>query len=176
MENATQILTNEHKDILKVTRALSNECDEIESGKAIDRDFFFKAVDFIKNYADKFHHAKEEDILFVELCRDEAQMHCNPTQQMIHEHDLGRSFVRGLEEGLRQDNKTKIIENSRNYSQLIQEHIFKEDNILYPMADEALNQKSKKSILEKFKKAESKFSKGSKEKYSSIAEEFEKRK
>ena len=81
-----------------------------------------------------------------------------------------------MEEGLRQDNKTKIIENSRNYSQLIQEHIFKEDNILYPMADEALNQKSKKSILEKFKKAESKFSKGSKEKYSSIAEEFEKRK
>ena len=41
---------------------LSEECDSLEE-KAIDRDFFERVIDFIRNYADRFHHAKEEDIL-----------------------------------------------------------------------------------------------------------------
>ena len=51
------------------------------------------------------------------------------------------------------------------------DHIYKEDNILYPMADEALNEKTQKSMLEKFKKLEK-----NKEKYLSVLKYFEKRK
>ena len=54
------------------------------------------------------------------------------------------------------------------------DHIYKEDNILYPMADEALNQQVQKSMLDKFKQAEhKKFSKGTKEMYLGVAKEFE---
>lgn len=148
----TKILSDEHKNILKVIEALNKECDLLESGKELDKDFFNKAIDFIRNYADKFHHAKEEEILFKELCKDTVEMHCNPTQQMLHEHDLGRNFVKEMEQGLNENNKEKVIENARGYAQLLQEHIYKEDNILYPMADEALNKNMQKSILEKFKK------------------------
>ena len=58
----TTILSEEHKHILSVIDALSKERKNLESGKELDKDFFSKAIDFIKNYADKFHHAKEEDI------------------------------------------------------------------------------------------------------------------
>lgn len=174
MENPTKILSDEHKHILKVINALIKECDALESGKELDKDFFKKAIDFIRNYADKFHHAKEEDILFVELNKDEVGMHCNPTQQMLYEHKLGRDFVNGIVEGIEKNDKNKVIKNSRDYSQLLQDHIYKEDNILYPMADEALNQEVQKSILDKFKKAEKeKFTEGVKEKYIAIASEFE---
>ncbi|MDP3026300.1 MAG: hypothetical protein Q8N63_01225, partial [Nanoarchaeota archaeon] len=78
MEKPIQILIDEHKNILKVIQALENECDSLESGKKIDKIFFEKSINFIRTYADKFHHAKEEDILFVELCSDEVKMHCNP--------------------------------------------------------------------------------------------------
>lgn len=172
MDKPTEILSEEHQNILKVALALEKECDALKSGKGMDKAFFEKAVDFIKNYADKFHHAKEEEILFVELCRDSVQMHCNPTQQMLYEHDLGRNFVKGLEEGLKQNNKAKVIENARGYAQLIQEHIFKEDNILYPMANEALDQEAQKLILKRFKEAEAKFAKAAKEKYLSLVKEF----
>ena len=93
---------------------------------------------------------------------------------MLHEHDLGRNFVKGMEQALKENNKAKVIENARGYAQLLQEHIYKEDNILYPMADEALNQQIQKSILEKFRQAEhKKFRKGDKESYLSIVKELE---
>ncbi len=171
----TKILSEEHQNILKVINALLKECDVLESGEEIDRNFFEKAIDFIRNYADEFHHAKEEDILFVELNKNEEQMPCNPVEQMLYEHDLGRNFVKGLKEGVEEDDKVKVIENASGYAYLLQDHINKEDNILYPMADEALNQQAQKSILEKFKQAErKKFSKGTKEKYLSIVKEVEK--
>ncbi|MBU90648.1 cation-binding protein [Candidatus Woesearchaeota archaeon] len=154
-EKPTKILSDEHQNILKVIDALTKECISLESGKELDKDFFEKAIDFIRNYADKFHHAKEEDILFVELNKDDIEMHCNPIPQMLHEHDLGRDLVKGMEQTLKENNKAKVIENARGYAQLLQEHIDKEDNILYPMADEALNQQTQKEILEKFKQAES---------------------
>lgn len=50
-----------------------------------------------------------------------------------------------------------MAENARGYAQMIQEHIFKEDNILYPMADEALSLETQALMLEKFKQVEAKF-------------------
>jgi len=176
IQKPTEMLSAEHQNILKLIAALEKECGALESGKPIDKAFFTKAIDFIRNYADKFHHAKEEDILFVELCKDSVDMHCNPTEQMRHEHEIGRGFVKGMEEALNSGSRQKLIENAQGYAQLLQEHIYKEDNILYPMADEALNAQMQKSILNEFGNAEKKrFAKGVKEKYIALAKEFGKR-
>ena len=156
MKTALQILSDEHQNILKVIDALLKECDSLKSGNKINKDFFKKIIDFIKGYADKFHHAKEEDILFVELCKDGVRMHCNPTQQMLHEHDLGRNFIKELEKGIEENNKEEVVENAKGYAHLLQEHIFKEDNILYPMADESLSLSVKNDMLEKFQRVEQK--------------------
>ena len=156
MTNITKTLSEEHKHIIAVAQALQKECSALENGKAVDHIFFEKTIDFIRNYADKFHHAKEEEILFKELCKETTEMHCNPTTQMLYEHDLGRTFVKELEAGINEDNKNKVIENGHRYAQLIQEHIFKEDNILYPMADDALSPKIQKELEEKAKAAEAK--------------------
>lgn len=154
MDKAIKSLVDEHKNILKVVDALEKECNEIKSGKKVDEDFFRKIIDFIRNYADKFHHAKEEDILFKEFCKsaEKGCLHCNPVEQMLYEHNIGRNFVKEMEEGIKERNKRKIVENSMGYVNLIREHIFKEDNILYPMAENAFDKKTKEEILKKFNK------------------------
>ena len=159
MATALKILSDEHKNILKVIDSMLKECDSLKSGKEINSKFFKSAIKFVREYADKFHHLKEEDILFVEMCKDPTQMHCNPTEQMLFEHEMGRNFIKELEKGVEEKNKDKIIENARGYSSLLQEHISKEDNILYPLANQALNQATKKEMLEKFKQIEKKFTK-----------------
>ena len=170
--NPTKILSEEHQNILKIIEALIKESGALGAGKEIDKTFFEKAIDFIRNYADKFHHAKEEDILFKEFNKAEGA-HCNPVEQMLYEHDLGRNFVKGLEQGLKENNRDKIIENSQGYANLLKEHIFKEDNILYPMIDEVLKQETQELILNQFEEAElEKFSQGTKEKYLAMAEEL----
>ncbi len=154
MNVVTKVLSEEHKHILIVVGMLEKECLALEKGKELRADFFKKAIQFIREYADQFHHKKEEDILFIELCKESIDMHCNPTYQMRHEHDLGRGFVKEMEEGLKEGDIPKIIYGANNYIQLIREHIYKEDNILYPMAEEALGEKDKKELELKFKEAD----------------------
>ena len=156
--NPIDLLTKEHEKIIVVADALDKESSLLEKGKGVNEEFLINVIKFIRNYADKFHHAKEEDILFKELCKkeNEKNMHCNPVEQMLIEHDEGRKFIRGIEEGMKEKNKRKIINNARGYVNLIREHIFKEDNILYPMSEEALGRKTKKEMEKKFADAEKK--------------------
>lgn len=149
------MLSKEHENILKVAEALESEASGLKR-KEIDLAFFKKAVDFIKDYADKYHHAKEEDILFREFNKlaEEGCVHCNPVEQMLFEHEEGRRNVRKMESGLSQGNKNLLIEGAMGYAQLIREHIFKEDSILYPMAEGALSDSAKRKMLGKFKEIE----------------------
>jgi len=79
-------------------------------------------------------------------------LHCNPIEQMLVEHDEGRNFVKGMEDSLEKKDKKGLVENARGYMNLIEEHIFKEDNILYPMADGTLSERTEEEMLIKFEK------------------------
>ena len=176
MPELTQVLSDEHQNILKVIGALKKECQAIEGGKSIDKGFFETAIDFIRNYADKFHHAKEEDILFKAMCDDSVTLHCNPIDQMLHEHDLGRDLVKNLEIGLEENNQEKVLENARGYAFLLEDHIFKEDNILYPMASDILPADTKKNLSQEFEEVEkTRFKPEIKDKYLAVVKEFERR-
>lgn len=154
MLNVTDILSEEHENILNVISSVLKECSKLEDGKELDHAFFEKVIDFIKNYADGFHHAKEEDILFAELLDNIDRMHCNPIPVMFHEHEMGRNYVKGMEAGLSNGDKEHVIENARGYCYLLQEHIYKEDNILFQMAEEALTDEQKEQVLRKYQEVE----------------------
>ncbi len=154
MKNITQILSDEHQTILKVIDAVNTECAALEKGKTLDSGFFHKTINFIKNYADKFHHAKEEDVLFKAMLENVEHLHCNPIPVMLHEHDEGRAFVQGMEQGISEKNTDKIIENARGYGMLLQQHIYKEDNVLYPMAEEVLSEEQKELVNRKYAEVE----------------------
>jgi len=146
MKNVTQVLSGEHQNILKVIDIVLNECGLVEKGKETDSVFFKKVVHFIRSYADGFHHVKEEDILFKTMLNNMDNMHCNPIPVMLHEHDEGREYVKGMEDALNKGNKEALIENAKGYCYLLQSHIQKEDNILYPMAEQALDDLQKEQV------------------------------
>lgn len=145
-----RILNEEHQNILKMIALMKNK--SVNSDEELDQKFWEKAVFFIQNYADKFHHAKEEEILFQEINAQEEKMHCNPVGQMLYEHELGRGLVKEMVAGLIKRDKAKVISNALSYSQLLEEHILKEDQILYPMAEEAINKSGWELVAKKFEK------------------------
>ena len=157
MERTTDELCREHKNILAVIEALEKHCGDVENGAKPDKDFFEKAVAFIRGYADRFHHAKEEDVLFTALDEDGVRMRCNPTRQMLLEHSTGRSFVKGMERALEDGDAAALAENSRGYAGLLKDHIFKEDNVLYPMAEEALDPQTQEAIRVRFRRINARF-------------------
>ncbi|MFQ5335246.1 MAG: hemerythrin domain-containing protein [Flavobacteriales bacterium] len=154
MDTPTQILSAEHQNILRVIDAMESECELLNDGSAPDITFFNRCVDFIKHYADGFHHAKEEDILFARLGGGDIAMPPGPVNQMLREHDMGREFVSGLVEGIGKGDTAQMTENARAYCHLLKQHIYKEDNILYPMADQALGKEDQDEMLHAFERAE----------------------
>jgi len=173
MKKITKLLSEEHKNIMLVIEALKRESLKITENTAkINKEFFAGAIDFIRNYADKIHHAKEEDILFKEINKSAGDS-CNPVRQMLHEHEIGRKYVKGMEKSLKENNAPKLAENAMGYADLLAEHIFKEDNILYPMADGMIGDKVFSDMEKKIQKikADKDISK-SEDKYQKLAKKL----
>ena len=60
-------LMHEHQLILRVVRDMRLEFERISAGGDVDPAYVVTVVDFIRTYADRCHHGKEEDILFRDL-------------------------------------------------------------------------------------------------------------
>ena len=108
MKNVTNILTEEHNIIKEFISSALDKCLDIEKGGKLDLSYFIKAVTFIKDYADKYHHSKEENILFQAMNECSDQLHCNPIPVMLYEHETSREYVKGIEKGI-SDTKTSDI-------------------------------------------------------------------
>ncbi|MFC1546440.1 hemerythrin domain-containing protein, partial [bacterium] len=67
-------LINEHRLIERMIKLMSKKLNEIKEKNVVDVTFIDTAVDFIRTYADKCHHGKEEDILFRELAKKDLSI------------------------------------------------------------------------------------------------------
>lgn len=107
-------------------------------------------IEFIHEFADHFHHAKEEDILFRYLGVPGVLTHCNPVPQMLMEHEKARGFVQNMERAVHEKSLTALADNAVRYARLLTEHIYKEDNILYPMGEAGLSDEVKTALLKEY--------------------------
>lgn len=170
-------LMDEHQNILKGIDLLAKNADRLEKGEKIDPRFFTGAVEFIRNYADKYHHAKEEDILFVKMEKAGFPAQGGPIAVMLSEHDQGREYVSGLESANESyitgdtDATGNIVEYARGYVYLLKNHIAKEDTVLYPMARDVLGEKGIEALIPEFDRVE-KEKAGTEEKYKALLDEL----
>jgi hemerythrin-like domain-containing protein len=160
--NVTQVMVDEHKLILRMIALVEKNTELLEQGKFRNWQFYLDAVDFIRNYADRFHHAKEEDVLFVELIKNGMPEKQSPIEAMHMEHDQGRAHVRAIEDAAQKalDAETGqaaiIAENAKGYAALLRGHIEKEDDILYPLAERVLPEEVRARMLDAYAQAEAK--------------------
>lgn len=150
------LLIDEHQNILKFVAIMKSSCKEILDGKAVDINLFREYINFARNYADKHHHGKEEEILF-KIMVDELPPLAEKLirQGMLVEHDLGRLFMANLEEALakyEESNddiyKLDIIANAVAYGDLLARHIDKEDKVVYTFAMRELSSELKQRVDE----------------------------
>jgi hemerythrin-like domain-containing protein len=176
--NVTRVLADEHQLILRMIALVEKNTALMEEGKFRNWQFFLDAVEFIRHYADRFHHAKEEDVLFIELVKNGMPEKQSPIEAMHMEHDQGRMFVRTLEEAAEKalaggtGQLPVIAENAKGYAALLRDHIDKEDNILYPLAERVLPEEVRPGMLRAYEDAEAK-TPGLEEKYRQMVEKYE---
>ncbi|MCF6149253.1 MAG: hypothetical protein E3K37_11425 [Candidatus Kuenenia sp.] len=127
-------LVDEHVLIKRLLALIPSVVEYIENNVEVDKELVLRCVDFIRNYADKYHHMKEEDILF-KYVDENAEI----IQVMYKDHDTGRNHIRQVVEGAENGNKAQIKEHLFGYRDLLTQHIKKEDEILYPWIDRQLS-------------------------------------
>ncbi|MBI3989119.1 MAG: hemerythrin domain-containing protein [candidate division NC10 bacterium] len=179
-KRATEALKHDHRIIERVLRALERSIQRLEEGQPFEPSVLAKALDFFQGFADKCHHKKEEDLLFPLLSKRGVPVEGGPIGVMLSEHEDGRRFLKGLKEGLdKLDSepevaKRLIVENGAGYIQLLQSHIFKEDNVLFVMADHVLGPDEQARLSEEFEHVEHHHvGHGVHERYLRLAEELE---
>ena len=160
--DVTKVMVDEHQLILRMIALVEQNTALLEQGKFRNWQFYLDAVDFIRNYADRFHHAKEEDVLFVELIKNGMPEKQSPIEAMHIEHDQGRAHVRAIEAAaqLAMAGETGqgaiIAEHAKGYAALLRGHIDKEANILYPLAERILPEEVRERMLAAYAVAEAK--------------------
>jgi hemerythrin-like domain-containing protein len=140
----TEILSSEHRVIEQVVAALEAAADRLDAGRPLRPGFFEDATRFIREFSDGCHHAKEERVLFPALARHGLSADSGPVAVMLYEHDEGRRLTAGMRDAAarlaaRQPGAADVAADyARAYAALLAQHIFKEDNILFPLASRVI--------------------------------------
>ena len=157
MNTATQNLENDHVHILRLTDIML----EMVEQKCTETDHFELVVNLIRNFADGLHHAKEEELLFPLLGEKGFSAEHGPVAVMLMEHVQGRNFVKGVSDGIAELKKgnsgaiQQVYENLSGYAILLQNHISKENNILFRMADQMFSADEQQTLIDQFAVVES---------------------
>ncbi|WP_027625422.1 hemerythrin domain-containing protein [Clostridium lundense] len=180
--NAIELMVEEHKNIKRMLKVIRRYCYKILKNENVDYKDFYKIIDFVRNYADKHHHGKEEDILFTLMDKQFNMIKSGPIMGMLIEHDLGRLYMHNLENALKElengneEAKLDIIANAVSYTDLLNRHIDKEDSTIYKFAERSLSEENKKELNEKSGEIErAAMDKNIQDKYLSLIQELEKK-
>jgi hemerythrin-like domain-containing protein len=158
MNNPIQELKTEHRAIERALTLLESIAEEIEKGTA--QEDARRMLDFLKTFADTCHHGKEERVLFPGLEKAGVSKEGGPIGVMLREHDQGRGHIRsmaGALSGLAAGNpnaRELFRQHAGAYAALLRQHIAKEDQVLFEIAERQLSQASKEDIQTEFDRIE----------------------
>jgi hemerythrin-like domain-containing protein len=177
---ATNILREEHRVIERVLAALETATDHLLADRSISPTFFLQSAEFIKGFADGRHHKKEEGVLFPAMEAAGIPADGGPIGVMLAEHDEGRRLVASMlalaDKMISGDAtaKEQLVQATRGYTSLLRAHILKEEGILFPMAEQAIQGVARAEVAEAFDRIEhEETGEGVQEKFLALAESLE---
>ncbi len=156
--NPIETLKNEHGLIRRFLDNLAVAAEKIEAGQYPPREFFERGVEFARLFADRFHHFKEEHVLFMHLAQKHKGEIDGRIETLRFQHERGRELVKTMAaalDGYAAGNEIKIaelLESTAAYVSLLRRHIHIEDHVLYPMASEELTAAEMEAVAAEFDK------------------------
>lgn len=136
----TDLLSSEHRSIEVVLDCLERIAQRARRDRILDCDSAREALQFLRTFADGWHHGKEEQHLFPALAAHGLSSHAGPVAVMLTDHDAGRALLCDIETALAEQQAgsatapAKFAERACDYVELLRAHIAREDLVLFPMA------------------------------------------
>jgi hemerythrin-like domain-containing protein len=157
MSAAIDDLKGEHEAILSSLRILAAIRLRIDRKLDIEKRDIWNLVTFLKDFADTCHHGKEEGILFPALVKAGIPEKGGPVGVMLAEHAQGRTLIKAMNAAATgAPDYPKFITAASDYAALLAAHIDKENSVLFPMAEKALDAETFARIRGAFEQHEQK--------------------
>ncbi|MBI4187347.1 MAG: hemerythrin domain-containing protein [Chloroflexi bacterium] len=155
----TEILKQEHKDVLQRLDSLEKVLDHLDRKEEIAAEL--KGLASFFNVDFWVHFAKEEDALFPEIEKF-IPRNSGPTGIMLSEHEDLRGINAELQPAIQTylvdsggpEAKRTIQGRGHHFIEVLRDHINKEDNILFRIADMHLDQAQIERVVVLFDKIE----------------------
>ena len=160
MDIATQMLRKEHDAILRMLDATERAAQLLDRAGPVKPDTLTGLLEFFRLFADRCHHGKEEDLLFPLLEKKGVPREGGPIGVMLFEHDQGRSLIQQMAESAEAYGRgdapagARWAGAARQYAELLREHINKENNILFVMAERLLTESEQRELAGAFENLE----------------------
>jgi hemerythrin-like domain-containing protein len=147
---ATRGLRHEHDLILAALAVLDRVADRLAADEPADGGPLAWLLEFFGMFVDQCHHGKEEQHLFPALERCGVPREGGPTGVLLAEHHEGRRLLGEMQEGERRARAGAM----RRFSSLLQSHIDKENSVLFPLADQVLDDEQQRRLASAFRAVE----------------------
>ena len=155
-----EILEAEHRVIQKVVAGMTVLAEKLEGGADLDVPLLENIVEFLRTFADRCHHGKEEALLFPALERRGVPAHGCPIGGLTMEHQKGRLMVGELADAIRgyaagePPARENLVVSLRALVAFYPSHIWKEDYLLFPLAGRLLTLEDQQALAGEFEKVE----------------------
>ena len=147
----TDLLFQDHIIILRALDILERMAANMEKGDPVDPVDIKDVLRFLRVFGDEHHQAKEESVLFPVLLSVARLQHA-PLRHMLFEHDQERSLIEGLEDALKTKKGPDFLHYASRLSELLRNHIDKENNILFDIVEKALSKEQHDQVAVEFEK------------------------
>jgi hemerythrin-like domain-containing protein len=152
-----EILIDEHRLIERFVKLIKKKMEKIIENQKVETNFIVVAVDFFRTYADRYHHGKEEGILFKGLSQKKLSATDDKMMlELIMEHAYARRTVNNLE-SLKEtylagkvDTLKDILQLLKALVELYPAHIEKEDEHFFFPSMKYFTQLEQEEMLNKF--------------------------
>ena len=157
---ATKTLKHEHEAVKLMMKIMDAACEKMNARQQLDTQDMDDMIDFLKVFVDRCHHGKEEQILFPQLELAGVPKEGGPIGVMLAEHEQGRVCIRNMSQAV-VDYKagntaaiTALVDNIAAYNELLDQHINKENTVLFARADRLLPAEVQEALFEQFEALE----------------------
>jgi hemerythrin-like domain-containing protein len=147
MKTPTETLRDEHMLILRALDLLETAAARVERGLATPERWWAGVIAWLRGFADRNHHAKEERALFPAMARAGVPAEAGgPIAVMQEEHGQGRALLQVVADG---EARPRVVA-ARRYIELLRNHIEKEHEVLFPLADDLLDRAAQDALAREF--------------------------
>jgi hemerythrin-like domain-containing protein len=160
MKTATSMLRTEHQAIVSMLDATEEAARRVDRDEPVRPETLEGLLEFLRVFADRCHHGKEEELLFPALERKGMPRTGGPIGVMLFEHEQGRALIRRMSQAVAEIAAGSVTAAkswaaaAREYTALLRAHIDKENNILFVMAERIFSNDEQTELAEAFEKLE----------------------